>query len=126
LGEEPKEILTINRRNNKMSLIMLIVGIILGVIVTATIMKMFFAKKPKTGISEYQIQSFVENMKSVGELVVFKAFTKEIVTAAHHWLGGTGKKYLTWLISNMKMAMIFQFEIDFWYDLKSPDCMVLA
>ena len=30
-------------------------------------------------------------------------------------------KYLTWLISNKKMAMVFAFEINFWYDLRSPE-----
>jgi hypothetical protein len=63
-------------------------------------------------------------MKSVGELVVFKAFTKEIVTAAKHWFGDVGKRYLTWLVSNKKMAIVFEFEINFWYDLKNPDFTV--
>ncbi|MFH0845326.1 MAG: DUF4230 domain-containing protein, partial [Pseudomonadota bacterium] len=44
---------------------------------------------------------------------------------ADHWLGNLGKKYLTWLMSEMKMAMIFQFEINFWYDLRSEDFNVI-
>ncbi len=105
-------------------LIMVVLGIVLGVAGSIFFRKIFTFKRRKEKTSEYQIYSFVENMKSVGELVVFKAFTKEIVTAADHWLGVVGKKYLTWLVSNMKMAMIFQFEIDFWYDLRSPDFTV--
>ncbi len=35
-----------------------------------------------------------------------------------------GKRYLTWLVSNKKMAMVFEFEINFRYDLKSPDFTV--
>ena len=99
-------------------------GIILGVAGAIGIRKMFHKKSPKNSVREHQIYSFVENMKSVGELVVFKAFTKEIVTAAKHWFGDVGKRYLTWLVSNKKMAIVFEFEINFWYELKSPDFTV--
>jgi hypothetical protein len=57
-------------------------------------------------------------------LVVFKIVTKEIITASDHWFGETGKKYFQWLASNKKMAMIFQFAIDFKYNLHSPDFIV--
>lgn len=99
-------------------------GIILGVAGAIGIRKMFHKKSSKSSVQEHQIYSFVENMKSVGELVVFKAFTKEIVTAAKHWFGDAGKRYLTWLVSNKKMAIVFEFEINFWYELKSPDFTV--
>jgi len=108
----------------EMMLIVLVLGIIVGIAGYIFIKRIFSGKSTKTKVSELQIYSFIENMKSVGELVVFKVFTKEIVTAADHWLGEVGKKYLTWLISKMKMAMIFQFEINFWYDLKSSDFRV--
>jgi hypothetical protein len=98
--------------------IAIFVGIILGVAGSILVKKAF---KRKRG---YQIHSFLENMKSVGELVVFKAYTKEIVTTADHWLGTAGRKYLSWLMSEMKMAMIFQFEISFWYDLRGADFSV--
>jgi len=100
-------------------LVMLAVGLAAGIVGSVFVMKGFRKKK------EYHIHSFLENMRSVGELVVFKAFTKEIVTTADHWLGNLGKKYLTWLMSEMKMAMIFQFEINFWYDLRSEDFNVI-
>jgi len=102
----------------------LVLGIIVGIAGSIFVKRILSGKSTKTKVSELQINSFIENMKSVGELVVFKVFTKEIVTAADHWLGQVGKKYLTWLISKMKMAMIFQFEINFWYDLKSSDFRV--
>jgi hypothetical protein len=107
-----------------MALIAVVIGIVLGVIGSIMVKKTFGKKAPGEGTKEHQIYAFVENMKSVGELVVFKAFTKEIVTTAENWLGKVGKRYLTWLMSNMKMAMVFQFEINFWYDLKSPDFKV--
>lgn len=106
------------------ALIAIIIGIVLGVAGSIIVRKAFRKKAPGEGTKEHQIYAFVENMKSVGELVVFKAFTKEIVTTAENWLGKVGKKYLTWLMSNMKMAMVFQFEINFWYDLKSRDFKV--
>ena len=106
------------------AILAVIFGIILG-IAGSLVLRRAFQKKGSSGDGpEHQIYSFVENMKSVGELVVFKAFTKEIVTTAENWLGKAGKKYLTWLMSNMKMAMVFQFEINFWYNLKSPDFVV--
>ena len=68
-----------------------------------------------------QVHASIEELRAIGELVVFKIITKEIVTAHDHWLGEVGKKYFRWLISNKKMAMIFEFEIDFRYDLRSPE-----
>ena len=106
------------------ALIATVIGIILGVAGSIIAKKAFGRKASVKGARHDQICAFVENMKSVGELVVFKAFTKEIVTTADNWLGKIGKNYLTWLMSNMKMAMVFQFEINFWYDLRSPDFIV--
>jgi len=106
------------------TLIVLFFGILLGVVGAIGVGKLFQRKSSKTTAQDHKIYSFVENMRSVGELVVFKAFTKEIVTAAKHWFGDVGKRYLTWLVSNKKMAIVFEFEINFWYDLTSPDFSV--
>ncbi|MBN2395353.1 MAG: DUF4230 domain-containing protein [Candidatus Atribacteria bacterium] len=70
---------------------------------------------------EIHIYSSIEQIRSVGELVAFKMVTKEIVTASQHWFGEIGKRYFQWLVSTKKMAMIFEFDIDFRYDLRSPD-----
>jgi hypothetical protein len=106
------------------TLIVLVFGVVAGAVGAIAIRRMFSKKGSKEKPPEHRIYSFVENMKSVGELVVFKAFTKEIVTAARHWFGDAGKRYLTWLVSNKKMAMVFEFEINFRYDLKNPDFAV--
>lgn len=71
------------------------------------------------------IYTTIENMRSVGELSVFKVITKEIVTTKDHWAGRFGKKYLEWLTSSKKMAMIFEFDIDFRYDLRDPAMKIL-
>lgn len=62
----------------------------------------------------------IEELRSIGVLSVFKAVTKEIVTARDHSLGNLGKRYLEWLVTSRKMAMIFEFDIDFRYDLRDP------
>lgn len=66
----------------------------------------------------------IEELKAIGVLSVFKAVTKEIVTARDHSLGDVGKRYLEWLITSKKMAMIFEFDIDFQYDLRDPSFTV--
>lgn len=71
------------------------------------------------------VYSSIEQLKSVGLLSVYKVFTKEIVTEIDHSWGQIGKEYLSWFLTNKKMAMIFNFEIDFRYDLKSDDFKIL-
>jgi len=71
------------------------------------------------------IQSNLEGLRSIGELSVFKAFTKEIVTEVDHSWGDFGRKYLDWIYSSKKMAMIFEFEIDFRYNLRHNEFRVV-
>tara|TARA_B100000809_G_scaffold214708_1_gene219630 strand:+ start:1910 stop:2626 length:717 start_codon:yes stop_codon:yes gene_type:complete len=68
--------------------------------------------------------SSIENLRSVGELTAFRIHTKEIVTAENHSLGQWGKKYMNWLLSTKKMALILSFDTDFKYDLRSPDFQI--
>ncbi len=70
------------------------------------------------------VESGIEQLRSIGQLSVFKVLTKEIVTEIDHAWGEIGKKYLSWILSGKKMAMIFEFEIDFRYDLRSPDFQI--
>ncbi len=81
----------------------------------------FFWLKRKKAKPDITVHSSIEQIRSVGELVVFKVLTKEIVTADDHWFGQWGKKYMRWLASSSKMALIFEFELDFRYDLQSND-----
>ena len=104
-----------------MELTILVVGIVAGILIVFGTKVIFKKNRAPARQEEIRIQIFVEKLRSLGELIVFKAFTKEIVTAAEHWFGEWGKKYLTWLISNKKMAMVFAFEINFWYDLRSAE-----
>jgi len=77
-------------------------------------------RRGKSGAGrEVRVYTSIDEIRSVGELSVFKVVTKEIVTAFDHWGGAWGKKYLQWLWSSKKMAMIFEFDIDFRYDLRA-------
>lgn len=70
------------------------------------------------------LHTSLEGMRAVGELSVFKAITKEIVTEVDYSFGEFGRKYLRWVFSQKKLAMIFEFQIDFRYDLRSPQFSV--
>ncbi len=73
------------------------------------------------GARETHAHASLTQLRAIGELSVFKALTKEIVTEVDHTWGEFGKNYLSWMLSNKKMAMIFEFEMDFRYDLRSPE-----
>ncbi|MCC6681341.1 MAG: DUF4230 domain-containing protein [Phycisphaeraceae bacterium] len=78
-------------------------------------------KRPTTHVT---VHASIEHVRSVGELVVYRLVTKEIVTSANHAFGETGKRYLSWLISEKKMAMIFELGVEFVYDLRSSDFQI--
>ena len=96
-----------------------IMGVIAAFIIFILLWWLFF--RPRGSGRQVKIYSSIEQLRSVGELVAFKMVTKEIVTASQHWFGESGKRYFQWLVSTKKMAMIFEFDIDFRYDLRSPD-----
>lgn len=78
--------------------------------------------KRRKGTSSAQVQVFssIEQLRAIGQLSVYKVLTKEIVTETDHSWGEIGTRYLSWVLSNKKMAMIFEFAIDFRYNLQSP------
>lgn len=103
----------------------IILALILAILVMIFVLaKRFLPKQKGSKTAEIEAHLSIEHLRSIGELVVFKVITKEIVTAADHWFGETGKKYFKWLVSAKKMAMIFEFDIDFRYDLRSPDFLI--
>ncbi len=51
-----------------------------------------------------------------GEIRVYRAYMKEIVTSVDHVWGDIGKKYFSWMLSEKKLAMVFEFEVDFVYN----------
>ncbi len=66
-------------------------------------------------------ESFITSMQAVGELSVFRIMTKEVITASDHWFGEFGQKYLNWLLSSQRITLVIEFDVDFRYDLNSPE-----
>ncbi|MEJ2501560.1 MAG: DUF4230 domain-containing protein [Campylobacterales bacterium] len=91
-----------------------------GAVVVAgfVLLSRFLKRNKKEGLDNVNLYSTIEKMESLGTLNVYKVVTKEIVTASDHIFGNFGEKYLRWLISKKKLAMIFTFDIDFSYNLK--------
>lgn len=85
----------------------------------------YIRRGKKEGLSNLTLYSTIEKMESLGTLNVYKVVTKEIVTASDHLFGNFGEKYLRWLISKKKLAMVFTFDIDFSYNLKDPQFSIL-
>ena len=105
------------------SLTIVLLSLLCGALFAGVLMLLF---RRKGGAKSLEIRAVaaIEELKAIGVLSVFKAVTKEIVTARDHSLGDLGKRYLEWLITSKKMAMIFEFDIDFQYDLRDPSFRV--
>lgn len=93
--------------------------VVILLLVAAIIFGLHLLRREKA--SKVTIHASIEQMRSIGQLSSFKVITKEIVTETDHSWGTFGSKYLSWVLSNKKMAMIFEFAIDFRYDLRSDD-----
>lgn len=106
------------------TLLTLAVGVLaLAVVVLLVLLRLRTRRRPATAPT---VLSSIQHMRAIGQLSVFKVLTKEIVTETDHTWGEFGRKYLGWVLSNKKMAMIFEFEIDFRYDLRRPDFRIEA
>lgn len=98
-------------------------GFLIGVGVTLVlgVMGWFLVKlMSNKSVQQTSIFSSIERFRAIGQLSVYKVMTKEIVTESDHTWGEFGSRYLGWVLSGKKMAMIFEFEIDFRYNLQSP------
>lgn len=99
----------------------LFIGLVAGAAAVAILMMWWKGRRRASEPAgpTINVQSSVESLRSVGELVVLKVFTQQIVTKSEHLFGDWGEKWLAWLVSSKKTAMIFDFVVDFRYDLKS-------
>lgn len=75
---------------------------------------------------EIVIRGSVDELRAIGELSVFKAVSKDLITHSDHTFGEFGRKYLSWAFTKKKLAMVFEFEMDFRYDLRSGQFRVEA
>lgn len=96
-----------------------LIGVVVALVVVGALWLWLKSRKNKPA-QEIRIFSSIEQLKAIGQLSVYKVLTKEIVTETDHTWGGFGNRYLGWVLSGKKMAMIFEFEIDFRYNLQSP------
>ena len=103
-----------------------IANLILTILLFAACISIFIInKRAKKNTLSVHIESKISQLKSIGELSVFQVYSKEIVTKTDHAFGSFGKEYLRWLVSEKKLSMIFEFEINFIYDLTSNSLEII-
>jgi hypothetical protein len=75
---------------------------------------------------ELVVRSSIDELRAIGELSVFKAVSKDLITHSDHTFGEFGRKYLSWAFTKKKLAMVFEFEMDFRFDLRSESFRIQA
>jgi Protein of unknown function (DUF4230) len=99
------------------AVIILLMGLAVGILAAWW---WFRSKRSKsTTIATPTLNSQITELRAVGELRVFKGVSKDILTHVDHSFGDFGRKYLSWAFTKKKLAMVFEFEMDFSYDLRS-------
>lgn len=72
------------------------------------------------------VRGSIDELRAMGELSAFRAVSKDLITHSDHTFGEFGRKYLAWAFTRKKLAMVFEFEMDFRYDLRSEAFRVRA
>jgi hypothetical protein len=108
------------------TLISVLIGFLFALVLVFALTIFWKKRTTKHKARHLRVESGIQDMKAIGELSVFKVITKEIVTESDHLLGNFGKRYMRWLLSNRKIAMIFEFTIDFRYNLRSEDFRIVS
>ena len=100
-----------------------LIGVLIGSVIGFLLGFIWYQKKnkPKSNPVKFNVGSYLTR---IGELRVYRAYMKEIVTSVDHVWGEIGKKYFSWMLSEKKLAMVFEFEVDFVYNLFSKDFKV--
>lgn len=96
------------------------------ILVAVTVGATVYFLRSRPGRQVTSVHGSLESLRAIGDLSVYKVLTKEIVTTVDHSWGEFGRKYLEWVYSSRKMAIIFEFEIDFRYDLKRSDFQIIG
>lgn len=67
------------------------------------------------------VHSCLDSFRSLGKLLVFKIVSKEIVTVEEKAFEGIiGKILPDWIFTRRRIIMIFEFSMNFSYDLRDP------
>ena len=100
-----------------------LIGVLIGSVIGFVLGFIWYQKKNKTKSNpvKFNVGSYLTR---IGELRVYRAYMKEIVTSVDHVWGEIGKKYFSWMLSEKKLAMVFEFEVDFVYNLFSKNFKV--
>ena len=100
-----------------------LIGVLIGSVIGFLLGFIWYQKKSKTKQNpiKFNVGSYLNR---IGELRVYRAYMKEIVTSVDHVWGEIGKKYFSWMLSEKKLAMVFEFEVDFVYNLFSKNFKV--
>ena len=101
-----------------------LIGVLIGSVIGFLLGFIWYQKKSKTKQNpvKFNVGSYLNR---IGELRVYRAYMKEIVTSVDHVWGEIGKKYFSWMLSEKKLAMVFEFEVDFVYNLFSKNFKVV-
>jgi len=95
--------------------IILAVALVVMAIMYVNLRNRTNAKPPVETIAE------ITKFRSIGELSVFQIYSKEIVTSRDKFFKGVLESILGWSVTDKQIAMIFEFEINFVYDLRSSE-----
>ncbi|MBI1338502.1 MAG: DUF4230 domain-containing protein [Phycisphaera sp.] len=90
---------------------------ILGALAALGVM-LLIKRGSKAPASTPSVSHSIQQLKAVGELVVFRLVTQQIVAQEEHLAGQFGKNWLKWLLSARKMALIIEYGMDFKFDLR--------
>jgi hypothetical protein len=90
----------------------IVIGILAGALIA--VLAIWGWRRSAGGPASVEVRSQITQMRSVGELIVFRLITQQIITAE-----GQASRWLNLFISNRRMALIIEYEVDFKYDLRS-------
>ena len=78
--------------------------VVLVLLIALVYMATFFVRalRDRKPSQQITIHSNIEDMRSIGELAVYKVFTKEIVAETDHSWGQFGERYLSWVLTQKK------------------------
>lgn len=99
--------------------ILVIILIVLLCLVSILLFKQNKMIKTNENAPKSEIASEIAKIREIGELSVFQIYSKEIVTRKDTPISGFWNSVLGWSMTKKQMVIIFEFEINFIYDLRS-------
>lgn len=107
-----------------MEFFLLLVIAVLGAVVYFMQKQNKKLKNKKEESQKPDISSDIINFKNIGELSVFKINSKEIVTCENDVMSGIWKNLFGKLMTKKQISIIFDFEVNFVYDLRDNEMSI--